>query len=299
MSEVIKSEIIINGLKPNFSEVKLTIVTINYNNNDGLIKTIESIVNQTWREFEFIIIDGGSTDESLLTIEKYKNHINFWVSEKDKGVYDAMNKGIKLARGTFVNFMNSGDSYFSNSILKEIHQKFNSSNSILYGDSFYFNDDGYDRIEKTPSKLNFAHFFTGGINHQASFIRTELFSKYFMYNLEYKICSDWEFFIYVLCKKNEPYEHLKKTICNYDFSGISANPNNLDTYHKEREKIINKHFGLFYEDYRYYIKTEDRSVRKLLRLQENKILWIIIKFCTYLFLFVLPKNKFGFNNNKL
>lgn len=271
--------------------VKLTIITINYNNNSGLIKTIESIINQTWKEFEFIIIDGGSTDESLQTIKKYDKYISYWVSEKDEGVYDAMNKGIQLAKGLFVNFMNSGDYFYSNTVLEEIHYKFKSDIGILYGDSFYFNEMGYDRIEKTPSKLTFSHFVNSGINHQASFIKRDLFFKYFMYNVEYKISSDWEFFIYVLCKKNEPYEHLQKTICYYDFSGISAVPENLHIYHEERDAIMKKHFSCFYEDLGYYNTVIDRRIRKVLRIQNNKILWSVMKFFISVFIFILPKKK--------
>lgn len=271
--------------------IKLTIITINFNNNAGLVKTIKSIINQTWTDFEFIIIDGGSTDESLSTIQKYDKYINHWVSEKDKGVYDAMNKGIQLAKGTFVNFMNSGDYYYTNTILEEIHAKFKKEVSILYGDSFYFNEDGYDRIEKTPSTLSFSHFFNSGINHQASFIKRELFFKYFMYNLEYKICSDWEFFIYVICKRNEPYEHLQKTICYYDFSGISALTENLNVYHLEREIIMKKHFSLFYEDFVTYNKLVDRRIRKVFKIKNNYFSWIILKYWLSIFIFFLPKNK--------
>lgn len=271
--------------------IKLTIITINYNNNIGLIKTIESVINQTWTDFEFIIIDGGSTDESLATIRKYEKHINYWVSEKDRGIYDALNKGIQLARGTYVNFMNSGDFFFNNTILEEIHHKFKESIGVLYGDSFYFNQEGYDRVEKTPSQLSFSHFFNSGINHQASFIKRELFFKYFMYNIEYKICSDWEFFIYVLCKKNETYEHLQKTICYYDFSGISAVSENLHLYYQERELIMKKHFPLFYDDFVSYNTLVDRRIKKVFRISKNKILWRILKFWISIFLLVLPKNR--------
>ncbi len=272
-------------------KITLTIITINYNNNSGLIKTIESIINQSWKNFEYIIIDGGSTDGSLETIAKYKEYINHWVSEKDNGVYDAMNKGILLAKGMYINFMNSGDYYYTNTILEEIHHKFKSNVSILYGDSFYFNDAGYDRIEKTPSELTFLHFFKSGINHQASFIKKELFFSHFFYNTDYKICSDWEFFIYVLCKQNESYEHLKKIICYYDFSGISANAQNLVLYHQERELILKKHFSFFYDDFVDVHSILDRRIKKALRIRNNAFLWRILKFHTSIFLLFLPKKQ--------
>jgi glycosyltransferase involved in cell wall biosynthesis len=271
--------------------VKLTIITINYNNNEGLIKTIESVINQTWNDFEFIIIDGGSTDESVSTIKKYDKYINYWVSENDKGVYDAMNKAIQLSKGTYVNFMNSGDYYFTNTVLEEIQHKFINNIGILYGDSFYFNDQGYDKIEKTPSKFSFTHFVNSGINHQASFIKRDLFFKYFMYNIEYKIGADWEFFLYVICKKNETYEHVGKTICYYDFSGMSAVPENLHLYNTEREIILNKHFPLFYEDFVHCSTAIDRRIKKVLRIKNNVILWRLLKFWTSVCLLMLPKQK--------
>ncbi len=271
--------------------VKLSIITINYNNNVGLIKTIESIINQTWQEFEYIIIDGGSTDGSLETIAKYKDHIDYYVSEKDNGVYDAMNKGINIAKGSYINFMNSGDFYFDNTILEAIHEKLDLKVGVAYGNSFYFNEEGYDRVEKTPSELSFSHFFTSGINHQASFIKRDLFFKYFMYNTEYKICADWEFFLYAICKRNEPYLHLNKTICYYDFSGISANPANLNTYYQEREEILRKYFPLFYDDYIFFDKNYDRRIRKLFQIQKNKILWRTVKIFITIFLLILPKEK--------
>lgn len=281
-SQIIKNE----------NPVDLTIIVLNYNNNLGLIKTIESIINQAWIEFEFIIIDEGSTDESIETIRKYDKHINYWISEKDNGVYDAMNKGIQLARGTFVHFMNSGDYFYSNTILEEIHHKFKNEVGILYGDSFYLNEvTGYNKIEKTPSKLSFTYFVNSRINHQASFIKRDLFFKYFMYNLEYKTSSDWEFFIYVICKKNVPYEHLKKIICYYDISGISAVPEKLQIYYQEREIILEKHFPYFHEDFRDYNSAVDQRIRKVFRIKNHKFLWWILKMHISIFLFFLPKTR--------
>lgn len=271
--------------------VKLTIIIINYNNNSGLIKTIESIINQTWADFEFIIIDRGSTDESLTTIKKHSRHINYWISEVDNGTYDAMNKGIQLGEGEFVNFMDAGDYYYTNTILEEIHHKFKNDVGILYGDAFCFNEVGDHRVEKSPSKLTFSHFVSSGINLPASFIKRDLFFKYFLYNTEYKISSDWEFFIYVLCKRNEPYEYLQKTICYYDSSGILAIPENLHIYHQERDLIMKKHFSSFYEDSKYYNTVPDRSIQKVFRIRNNKILWTILKFFTSIFIFILPKKR--------
>ena len=100
------------------SNKKLSVITINYNNKNGLIKTINSVINQTYKDFEFIIIDGGSTDGSLEVIQEYSGQINYWVSEPDNGIYHAMNKGIVMAKGEYCNFMNSGDCFFDEQVLK-------------------------------------------------------------------------------------------------------------------------------------------------------------------------------------
>ncbi len=92
--------------------MKLSIITVNLNNKDGLQKTIDSVISQTFKDFEWIVIDGGSTDGSKELIEKYSDYISYWVSEPDKGIYNAMNKGIKVAKGDYLEFLNSGDIFF-------------------------------------------------------------------------------------------------------------------------------------------------------------------------------------------
>ena len=99
---------------------KYTIITINYNNGKELRRTIESVINQTLTDFEHVVIDGGSTDDSISIIKEYADRIDFWISERDKGVYNAMNKGLSHAHGEYVNFMNSGDSFYSPTVLEEI-----------------------------------------------------------------------------------------------------------------------------------------------------------------------------------
>ena len=102
--------------------MKLSVITINYNNRDGLRKTIESVVNQTCRDFEYIIIDGGSTDGSVDVIKQYADRIDYWVSEPDKGIYHAMNKGIAVAHGEYLNFMNSGDCFYESTVVENVLQ---------------------------------------------------------------------------------------------------------------------------------------------------------------------------------
>ena len=153
--------------------MKLTVLTINYNNKEGLIKTFESVRAQTWKDFEFIVIDGGSTDGGKELIEQ-NDQINYWVSEKDSGVYNAMNKGIKKAKGDYIIFMNSGDFFYDEYVLEKVRDEFDSNIDILYGDSVFFNDKGYRKVIKAPNKLTFGFFYDGGLNHQAVFIKKPL-----------------------------------------------------------------------------------------------------------------------------
>src|SRR5574344_2490955 len=111
--------------------MKLSIITINYNNAEGLEKTIKSVINQTFTDYEYIIIDGGSTDGSTDIIKKYRENIDYWVSESDKGIYKAMNKGITYTHGEYLNFMNSGDCFHSSTVLNEVARNFNNTDIII------------------------------------------------------------------------------------------------------------------------------------------------------------------------
>jgi len=268
--------------------MKLTVLTINYNNKEGLIKTFESVRAQTWKDFEFIVIDGGSNDGGKELIEQ-NDQINYWVSEKDSGVYNAMNKGIKKAKGDYIIFMNSGDFFYDEFVLEKIRAEFDFDIDILYGDSVFFNDQGYRKVIKAPEKLTFGFFYDGGLNHQAVFIKKSLFNDYFFYNEEYKICADWEFFIIMVCLHNVSVKHLKEIICYYDFSGISAKVENLPIYIRERETTLNKYFAAFREDAELAKETRTKRVKQVLHIKKYPVAWRIFKWMISLFLLFLPR----------
>lgn len=269
---------------------KLSIITINYNNKEGLIKTIDSVARQTWTDFEFIVIDGGSTDGGKELIEN--NHqINYWLSEKDSGVYNAMNKGIRKATGDYVIFMNSGDYFYDSTVLEKVQESFNSNIGILYGNSFFFNNRGYNKVIKPPKKLRFGFFYDDGINHQAAFIKRSLFYDYFFYNEDYKICADWEFFIILICLYNVSYKHIDEIICYYDFSGISADPKNRAMYDEEREITIQKYFSAFKDDLFLAKEARVKRIQQVLHIKKYPVAWRIFKWIISLFLIFLPKFK--------
>ena len=269
---------------------KLSIITINFNNEKGLLKTIQSVENQTWQDFEFIIIDGGSTDGSKQRINECKR-VNYSISEKDKGVYNAMNKGIKAAHGEYIIFMNSGDIFYSNDVLEEVNDTLNLDYQVVFGNTVYYNDANYRREEIPPDELSFSYFLNFGINHQSSFIKRTLFFENFLYNEDYKICSDWEFFLYTICNKNASYKHIDTFICYYDFSGISADPKNLQLYHEEKKMTIKKYFPLFYNDYLIIDELNSKRMQQILSIKKNKFAWRIMKWIVDLFLIFTGNKK--------
>jgi glycosyltransferase involved in cell wall biosynthesis len=196
---------------------KLSIITINYNNKKGLLKTIESIVNQTFNDFEFIIIDGGSTDGSLEIIKEFSNKIDYSVSEPDRGIYNAMNKGIIVATGEYCNFMNSGDCFYDGNILEKVFKN-KTLADILIGKA-----KTSHRIILPPVNPTFNYFYTRkSINHQAAFIKRKLLIKYPYDEINLKIVSDWKFFFDALIIDNCSYKSMDEFIVNFDDSGIGS-----------------------------------------------------------------------------
>lgn len=214
----------------------LSIITINLNNSAGLEKTIQSVISQNYKNFEFIIIDGKSSDNSVEIIKKYQNSITIWKSEKDSGVYEAMNKGIKLANGKYLQFLNSGDYLLNKDIINTIFSK-PTTDDILYGSSIRLSDDHklYEVVE--PKNLTLKHFYDYSTCHQAMFIKRDLFNKLGLYNEKLKIVADWEFNIKSIIVNNCSLKYLDFPIVYYDMSGISFKNQNLSI--SEKNKILN------------------------------------------------------------
>ncbi len=269
---------------------KISIITINYNDKIGLSKTINSVLTQTWQEFEFIVIDGGSNDGGLEVIEQNKDKIDYWVSEPDKGVYNAMNKGILAAKGEFLIFMNSGDTFYDDQVLEKIESELTTEFDIYYGD-YYRIYSNSTKKRTFPKKLSFSFFYSSSLSHQSSFIRRKLFFDIFLYNEEYKIASDWEFFIYAICYKNVAYKYLNLPISNFDFTGISsiAKYKNLDL--EERKKTINKYFPLFEADYVLVSELNSKRFKQIFHIQNFSRSWKFLKLMISFTLLFVPKIK--------
>jgi glycosyltransferase involved in cell wall biosynthesis len=215
-------------------KMKLSIITINYNNAGGLKKTLDSILGQAERSFEYIVIDGGSTDGSKDLLEQ-SNGIAYWVSERDKGIYDAMNKGIAKASGEYLLFINSGDKLFEPDTIKKIIPQLDGA-SIVYGNMKI--DEGKQLKDGfMPDTIDLRQMMNDTLWHPVSFIKKELFDKHGLYKTDYKICGDYDFFFNVIIDKKVPLKHINQFICVFDLTGISSKSENAALIKEEKAKV--------------------------------------------------------------
>lgn len=214
--------------------MKFSVITVNFNNKNGLEKTIQSVLSQTYADYEYIIVDGGSTDGSREAIEHYKKSFSWWCSEPDKGVYNAMNKGIDHAIGDYVIFMNSGDVFYDVNVLNNVALA-NPRADVVYGDWIRWFDSQKEFLTQAPKNANFSFFLSGNnICHQAMFIRRELHQKE-KYEEKFKILADWALWQKLSFKKHS-FKYLPYTICRFDAnSGLSETCSEI--MKKERRMI--------------------------------------------------------------
>jgi glycosyltransferase involved in cell wall biosynthesis len=236
-----------------------SIITINYNNLNGLIKTVNSVINQSLKDFEFIVIDGGSTDGSVEFIKDNQDHIDYWVSEKDNGIYHAMNKGIEVAKGEYCLFLNSGDCLIDDLTLNKVCNKINTVDLIFFN---YFDQ----KIKK--EFLSFSDFwFQTPYCHQAIFFKKSVFDDLGLYNEKLKIVADWEIILRAIYYKKK-YKIFNEEIVIVEQSGISNTNEGSVIAQNERLQILLNDYPFFYNDFQnlsYFKKSKIfRLVNKLL-----------------------------------
>ena len=220
---------------------KLTVITIVFNNVRDIERTINSVLNQTYKKIEYIIIDGKSTDGTLDVIEKYKGKISKIVSEPDKGIYDAMNKGLALATGDYVLFMNSGDEIYDETTVEDIFDSAPGAD-IYYGETEMYNDSWESlgrRRHEAPEQFDWKSFKYGmNISHQAIYIRKSIITPY---DLSYKYSSDIDWIIKA-AKKASSIVNAHRYVAKYLVGGMSKKKHSESL--KERFKIFTKYYGL-------------------------------------------------------
>ncbi len=242
-----------------------SVITINYNNVNGLEQTIKSVLNQTNDNYEYIVIDGASSDGSVDLIKKYERKIDFWLSEQDRGIYHAMNRGVNHAHGDYCIFMNSGDCFYDDHVIGQMFDSHNSEDIIVGKVSI---DDQNNIISPPPQgELTFYHLYSGAIPHQGSFIKTDLLRKY-PYDEKLKISSDWKFFVQTLIMDNCSIRYLDMYIARYDLNGISSL--NSELMRKEKDDVLAEMFPpRVLEDYKRMKQTECLTQRLTSQLRIN------------------------------
>lgn len=256
-------------------DVKISIITINYNNKDGLIKTIDSVINQSFKTFEWIVIDGDSTDGSKELIESYQNYMNYWVSEPDNGIYHAMNKGIDKAKGEYLLFLNSGDCLYDVDVLEKSAPYL--TNADIYAGIELRGENVHNiNISNQATNQQIINCFTRSfVPHQSSFIKKELFKRFGMYSECTSMCSDNLFFFKTLILNNATLEKLPHFISRYDANGMSSLHG--EEYSIEFDKELNKHPRII-----YLLDFHSKNFEIIEALRRNKFLFFIFRVINYI-----------------
>ena len=229
--------------------MKLSIVTINYNNAEGLRKTLASVAAQTYRDIEHIIIDGGSTDGSVDAIKEYVTanpnrdpffkHTKYWVSERDNGIYNAMNKGIKKASGAYIQILNSGDIYAAPDVVSRMVTEIEKAEypELLYGNMIKKDYATEKIIEITgQEEYSLRLFYSSTLNHDCCYFRRDMFDTYGLYDESLKIVSDWKWFLQAIGLGQVKPVYVDIDVTIFDASGISES--NLELRNKERRQVV-------------------------------------------------------------
>ena len=228
--------------------IKISIITVNFNNLTGLQRTMQSVLSQSYANMEYIVVDGGSTDGSKDYIESCQDKLSYWCSEKDKGIYDGMNKGIAHATGDYVLFLNSGDYFCSSCVLSEIF-KTHQENDLLIGRQGYYTKKGRKSIAWSIQieDINERFFWSNTLPHQATFIKNSLLKKIGGYNLNYRVCADWAFWYEAIVVHKCTYSCVKNVVSYMEDWGVSSN---MEKCRADMAKFLMEHHStLMAEDW--------------------------------------------------
>ena len=222
--------------------MRLSIITINWNNATGLEKTMQSVATQSFKEFEYIVVDGASTDGSIEVVKLYESqfaHLK-WVSEPDSGIYNAMNKGIRMASGDYIQILNSGDCLAKEDVIEHMLSALENAGapSILYGNMVKCFPDGYRMVDKSfaGQEITMLGMYKGTLNHDPTYIRRDLFDKYGFYDEGLKIVSDWKWYLLAIIMGEEKPKYVDLDVTLFDMTGISETNKELDK--EERQKVL-------------------------------------------------------------
>lgn len=249
-------------IKMQIDKNMISIITVAYNAKDEIEKTIKSVLEQSYNNIEYIIIDGGSTDGTLEIIKKYEEKIDYWISEPDKGIYDAMNKGIRHAHGLWMNFLNAGDTYANNDVLVKMFSNNNDNTTLVYGDIFAIKENGEPLYVKAI-ELKDKNSIKKGMKvcHQAIFYHKKIMEDY---DSNLKLKSEWKHLIHMTQKKNFKAKKFDFPVVNYSIGGLGAQLLKLN--HKEYRKVFLEEYGKkeYYKYIPFFLYMTSRRVLKRL-----------------------------------
>jgi len=241
--------------------MSLSIITVNYNNKHGLLATIDSVVNISGVEYSQLIVDAKSSDVDIEFWNKIKSDKLDYVSEKDKGVYDGMNKGVNLTFGDYLYFLNSGDTLLNSNCLNSL-AFYIPSYDLVYGNvNLIVGDKSTQYVY--PENISLDYMIIYGLPHQATLIKRSLFDRIGGYSTEYKIISDWVFFMEALFYQNATYKHVHTPIADFNGEGMSQQDGNVKLIIKEQIDYISKRFPTKLKYYKLnspYVKKYFRSI---------------------------------------
>lgn len=263
--------------------MKLSIITINYNNAEGLRKTLASVAAQTYANIEHIIVDGASTDGSVDVIKEYENQLNIthstihllWSSEKDNGIYDAMNRGIRKAKGEYTLMLNSGDYLVDECVLERIMPELDGTDIVQGNNIEECNGKNYRNLGYGKSDIDFFDVMKGHFLHQSSFCKRDLFERYGYFDETYKMSGDTKFFMNCLGKNDASFKYIDIDVANYDLGGISAEKTG-----KWAQLRAEEHARLMKELYSsrllHFFETNDKKVRLYNQLHAHRWIWNLV-----------------------
>lgn len=226
--------------------MRLSIITINRNNAEGLEKTMLSVATQTFKELEYIVVDGASADGSVEVIKRLEpqfTHLK-WVSEPDKGIYNAMNKGLHMATGEYVQILNSADCLAATDVTERMLAALEDAGcpNILYGNMIKCFLDGHQIVDKcfAGQEITMLGMYTGTLNHDSAYIRRDLFEKYGYYDEGLKIVSDWKWYLQAIILGGEKPQYVDLNVTFFDMTGISET--NKEVERAERKQVLEQLF---------------------------------------------------------
>jgi glycosyltransferase involved in cell wall biosynthesis len=263
--------------------MKLSIITINRNNAAGLEKTMQSVVSQTYKEFEYVVVDGASTDDSVEVIKRLAPQFGErlkWISEPDKGIYNAMNKGMRMASGDYFQILNSADCLASDDVTERMLSELEKLKypTILYGNMVKCFPDGHKLLGRgfVGQPITMLNMYNGTLNHDPTYIHRSLFEKYGYYDESLFIVSDWKWFLTAIILGGEEPKYTDINVTLFDMTGVSENVANKGKIKQERKSVMEGLIPKVYlADYERY--SDDINMMKRIHRHKwaYKLVWFV------------------------